>query len=241
MSKVTIKFHGNLAQFGDSFTLYADTVNDAIKSLVMQIDGLKQHMRKGFYRLKVGKQIVTEKEYVDVVKLDSDCVVYISPRVAGAGKFGTFIAGAVLTVIGGVLTYFGFGAIGGPMMKMGVGLMIGGVAQMLTKQPTFNQDYQGVEDSKSSGFSNLQNITGQGKKIPIIYGAIRAGSVLISQNLSSYRHDGSNPSSKIDEPTYTKKRIEPIRAKDPKGNFYNTDLSADSVKEALTTISVTWS
>lgn len=234
MNKVTIKFHGNLAQFGDSFTLYADTVNDAIRSLVMQIDGLKKHMRKGFYRLKVGKRIVTEKEYVDVVKLDSDCIVHISPRVAGAGKWGTFIAGAVLAVIG-VFTY------NPALIQAGVGLMIGGVAQILTKQPTFNQDYQGVEDSKSSGFSNLQNITGQGKKIPIIYGAIRAGSVLISQNLSSYRHDGSNPSSKIDEPTYTKKRIEPIRAKDPKGNFYNTDLSADSVKEALTTISVTWS
>ena len=234
MNKVTINFHGNLTQFGDSFTLYADTVNDAIRSLVMQIDGLKQHMRKGFYRLKVGKRIVTEKEYIDVVKLDSDCIVHISPRVAGAGKFGTFIVGAVLTAVG---TYFGIA----PLAQLGVGLMIGGVAQMLTKQPSFNQDYKGIEDSKSSYFTNLQNIVGQGKQIQRVYGDIRVGSVVVSESVSSHRTDGNTKFEGIQKPNYTKHRINLIPARDPDGSSYNLDLNADSVKEAATTISVNWS
>lgn len=231
MKKVTVNFHGKLASFGDSFTLYADTVNDAIRSLSLQIDGLKYHLRKGFYRVELDSKVVTEKEYIGILDVSDGAVINVSPRVAGAGKWGQFIAGAVLTAVG---TYFGIA----PLAQLGVGLMIGGVAQMLTKAPKVNQDFKGIEDSKSSAFTNLSNMAGQGKQIPRIYGKLRVGSVVVSQSTSSYRSSGGSNS--IQSPTYTKRRILLTPARDPEGNLYNLDLSADSVKEAATVISAEW-
>lgn len=234
MNRVTVQFHGNLAQFGESFTLYANTANEAIRSLAIQIDGLKQYLRKGYYRVKVDDRIVTQSEYTGILDVSDGTVIHVSPRVAGSGKFGSFIVGAVLTGIG-LVTGFA------PLTQIGIGFMIGGVAQMLIKPKAFNQDHQGIEDSKSSAFTNLSNMVGQGKKIPRIYGELRVGSVVVSQSTSSYRTDGTSKSPEIQEPKYIKKRIDLIPATDPNGKPYNLDLSADSVKEASTTITVEWS
>lgn len=234
MNKVTIQFHGNLAQFGEKFELYANTANEAIRSLAMQIDGLKQYLRKGYYRVKVDNKVVTQTEYIGVLDVSDGTVIHVSPRVAGSGKFGSFIAGAVLTGLSFIPGLQG-------LMPLGVGLMIGGVAQMLIKPKPFNQDHQGVEDSKSSAFTNLTNIVGQGRKIPRVYGNIRVGSVVISQELSSYRPDSSTQIDSIQKPNYIKKRIELIPATDPNGKPYNLDLNADSIKEAATTIVTEWS
>lgn len=234
MNKVTIHFEGNLKQFGDKFELYADTINEAIRSLVIQIDGLKAFMRKGYYKVVANGRTITEKEYKSIVGVRGDVEVHISPRVAGSGKFGSFIVGSVLTAVGFALQIT-------PLIQIGVGLMIGGVAQMLVKQPTFNNDFQGVEDSQSSAFTNLTNMAGQGKQIPRVYGQLRVGSMVISQGLSSYRTDGTDKIKDVQTPTYNKQRISPIPARDPDGKAYNIDTSADSVKEALTTISVSWS
>ena len=234
MKKVTIKFHGNLTQFGDNFTLYADTVNEAVRSLVMQIDGLKHHLKKSFYRVQVNNKTVTHSEYLSILNVSDGTVINVSPRVAGSGKFGSFIAGAVLLGAGLILS-------NPTLMWAGGAMMLGGVAQMLTKQPNFNQDHKGIEDSKSSYFTNLQNIVGQGKQIQRVYGDIRVGSVVVSESVSSHRTDGNTKFEGIQKPTYTKHRINLIPARDPDGNPYNLDLNADSVKEAATTISVNWS
>lgn len=237
MNKVTVQFHGNLAQFGERFELYANTANEAIRSLAIQIDGLKQYLRKGYYRVKVDHKVVTQSEYIGILDVADGTVIHVSPRVAGSGKFGTFILGAVLTGMS-FLPGMEF------LMPMGIGLMIGGVAQMLIKPKKFNQDHQGIGDSKSSAFTNLSNIVGQGKKIPRIYGNLRVGSVIISQELSSYRPDSSDGSAQeggVQNSNYQKKRIEPIPAEDPKKNPYRLDKASDSVKEASTTILTQWS
>lgn len=239
MKKVTVNFHGNLAQFGDTFTLCAETVNDAIRSLSMQIEGLKQFLRKGYYRVKVDSKIVTQSEYIGILDVSDGSVIHVSPRVAGAGKFGSFIVGAALI---GASFIPGIGqTLGAGLFQMGVGLMLGGVAQMLTKAPNYNQDHKGIEDSKSSYFTNMQNIVGQGKQVPRVYGNLRVGSVVVSESVSSYRADGSDAIDTIQQPTYRKQRITLMPAVDPDGKAYNIDLNADSVKEAATTISVLWS
>lgn len=234
MNKVTIQFHGNLAQFGEKFELYANTANEAIRSLAIQIDGLKQYLKKGYYRVKVDNKVVTQSEYIGVLDVADGTVIHVSPRVAGSGKFGSFIVGAVLTGVG-LMTGFA------PLTQMGIGFMIGGVAQLLMKPKNFNQDFKGVEDSKSSAFTNLSNMVGQGKKVPRIYGELRVGSVVVSQSTSSYRTDGTSQSLEVQTPEYIKKRVELIPAKDPAGKPYNLDLNADSIKEAATIITVKWS
>ena len=65
-------------------------------------------------------------------QLKDGTTVHITPVVAGAKKAGLFqtIAGAVLAVVGYALGWTGVGAVVG---NMGVALMLGGVAQMMTK------------------------------------------------------------------------------------------------------------
>ena len=86
MNKVTIHFEGNLKQFGDKFELYADTVNEAIRSLVIQIDGLKQFLRKGYYKVVANGRTITEREYKSIVGVNGDVEEHVMFRAAGFGK-----------------------------------------------------------------------------------------------------------------------------------------------------------
>ena len=238
MRRITVRFHGDLKQFGDNFKLHADSANEALHSLMCQIDGLRNHIKKGWYELRVGNRVKTEEDLKNGIDLRESDIVHLTPKTIGAGKFGTFIAGAVLVAVGAIGFAAGWGT---PFIQAGVGLMIGGVAQMLVRQPSFNENHMGVEDSKSSAFSNLSNITGQGKQIPRAYGEIRAGSVIISQDMSSYRPNSGEKISGIEKPTYTKKRINVIHAQDKNGDYIDTDINDESVQEAAVTIVTNWS
>lgn len=64
-------------------------------------------------------------------------------------------------------------------------MIAGGVAQLLMKQPSFNTS-QSDSQSKSTSFTNLANISPQGAHVPIAYGYLEVGSVVISQAIESY-------------------------------------------------------
>lgn len=240
MNKITVKFHGDLkSKFGDDFKLYADSANEALHSLFCQIEGLKDHVKKGWYELRVGKKVYTEEDLQNGIDVKRSDVVHLTPKIQGAGKFGAFIAGAVLVVIGVIVNiYSGWGT---PFIQAGIGLMVGGVAQMLVKQPKSNTNQQGIEDSKSSAFSNLSNMPGQGKQLSRIYGEIDAGSFVASEGMSSYRPDSSYKPLSIETPTYKKTAISTIKAKDRNGQEFNTDTQDESVREAAVVISTEWS
>jgi len=72
------------------------------------------------------------------------------------------------------------------MVQMGVGLMLSGVATMLTPVPDVSSDIGSNEepDERTSliyagGVNNIE----QGGPIPLVYGQILAGSVLISSDV----------------------------------------------------------
>ena len=87
----------------------------------------------------------------------------------------------MLVVAGAVLTYFGQGWIGVPMIGAGVGMMMGGIAMMLTKTPKTNKDDGGSNNNTS--FSNLDNTIAQGQPLPLCYGRMMIGSKVLSQGL----------------------------------------------------------
>ena len=81
----------------------------------------------------------------------------------------------------------------------GIGLRAGGVAQMRTKMPTMRgvtqtgavnpastKSKQEEEEKKqSTSFSNLSNMVAQGKSMPLAYGLIRTGTLVISQGVET--------------------------------------------------------
>ena len=68
--------------------------------------------------------------------------------------------------------------------SVGASLLLGGVAQMLTKMPEMKIGTE-KEKKQSTAFSNLSNMTAQGKPMPLAYGRIRVGSLIISQGVET--------------------------------------------------------
>lgn len=111
------------------------------------------------------------------------------PRVRSAGKNGGLIqtvVGAVLIVVGAMTSWAG----GGALVGAGIGMVAGGVAQMLTKPPKM-KEFSGTDAGRNSAFSNLSNTAAQGRPMPLAYGRVYAGSRVVSQGVESRRLNGT--------------------------------------------------
>ena len=74
--------------------------------------------------------------------------------------------------------------------------MLGGVAQMMTKTPTMPGQGKEAEKQKSTSFTNLSNMAAQGRPVPLAYGKIRTGSLIISQGVETYDVETAKTSEK---------------------------------------------
>lgn len=70
--------------------------------------------------------------------------------------------------------------------NLGIALVLGGVAQMLSPTPQFGGDGQQLQDVQrlqSFSFSGISNTARQGGPVPVVLGRAYAGSVVISSGL----------------------------------------------------------
>lgn len=176
-----VKFYGNLKQYGDKLKINADTAQEALNCLYLQIKGLKDDIIKGFFKVRINKKQMNQKtiQFGLQSQLSPNSVIHIIPVAAGAKNGGVLgaIAGVAMMVVG---MYSGqYWLIG-----MGVGMMLGGVAQMLTKMPKM-QDSADKEGKKSTSFSSLENTAAQGEPVPLAYGEIMVGSKTESQGIET--------------------------------------------------------
>ena len=181
-----VKFYGNLKQYGDKYKINADTAAEALNCLYLQIKGLKEDIKKGFFRVRINKKDISEKtlQFGLQSQLPHDSVIHIVPAATGAKSGGLFgvIAGAAL-VVAGVIVGVGTG-IGLALVAGGAGLMLGGVAQMLTRTPKM-KNTSNDEGKKSTSFSSLENTVAQGAPVPLAYGEIMVGSKVESQGVET--------------------------------------------------------
>ena len=232
---ITVNFYGDLSQFGRRFSLYAATPAEAMRALLLQIHGLREHLEKGMYQVRFKKQDMSEASLQDDMSQGGGGVLHIVPRVTGAGKWGQVIAGALLIVVGAVLTVYGQ-AWGSSFIKMGAAMMIGGVAQLLTKTPKMdNFQSSGEKASRNSSFSNVDNTVAQGSSVPLIYGTCYVGSRVISQGIESRRVNTKNDPVMVNPESVDvtldiqKEFVQGQAALAPNGLPYNTDFTDDSV------------
>lgn len=176
---VTVRLYGDLKQFGTSFKMDVATVPEALRALMTQIKGLREHIEKGRYKVKADGKFLTEQS------LDTDLnnSLHITPAIAGAGKnggIGQIIVGVVMIVA----AFYTGGTTAAAYFTAGAGMIMGGIAQLLTKMPKMDT-MKGEESLKSSSFSNLSNMAAQGAPVPIIYGEMMVGSKVLSQGVRS--------------------------------------------------------
>lgn len=190
---VNVRFYGSLKQFGSEFRLDCQTTAEIVQALTSQIPKLRQFIQQGLFTVRVGQDYL-DNRYLEQglsYKLKDDATVHFTPVLKGSKRAGLFgvIAGVAMIATALVLSPLVLGSVAASTAwtigAVGASLLLGGVAQMLTKMPEMKQIGSEKEKKQSTAFSNLSNMTAQGKSMPLAYGRIRTGSIIISQGLEA--------------------------------------------------------
>jgi len=190
-----IKLYGELAKITGHKELEAvvNTTAQAISFLVNNFPELESHMANKYY------QVLLEKENVNIDELHfpigkSD--IKFVPVISGSGGIGKAIFGGVLIAasfgVGGIFTTGainfgagGFAAAGlGAKAAFGIGasLVLGSVSDMLFPKPKMPEFSSEQDPRLSFSFSGTQQTSRAGTPVPIVYGEIFTGSVVISSS-----------------------------------------------------------
>lgn len=200
---VNVRFYGSLKQFGSEFRLDCKTPAEVVQALTSQIPKLRQFIQQGLFTVRVGRDYF-DNRYLEQglnQKLKDDSTVHFTPTLKGSKRGGLFgvIAGVALIATAFALGPLGFSVIGANAAWMvggvGVSMLLGGVAQMLTKMPSMSTG-KDAEKKQSTSFSNLSNMAAQGRPMPLAYGRIRVGSLIISQGVETMDVERQPPEDK---------------------------------------------
>jgi predicted phage tail protein len=188
-----IKLYGKLAKFIGHRVLEADvaTAAEAVRFLLANWPELERHMNDQHYRVSIDTYDLVAEELHDPAGQKE---IKIVPVVAGAGAVGRIIVGALLIAGafftgGATIGLLGLAApiaVSTVLAGVGITLVLGGVAQLLTPTPKVKQGSDGQDDPrKSYSFSGIQNVSRAGVPVPIVYGETVVGSVLISAGIDT--------------------------------------------------------
>jgi predicted phage tail protein len=183
-----IILHGSLAHFGERFSLDVRDPAEAVRALTTQIKGFREAVEAGSWHVIRGPLEDGESlnEEGLTVGLGNQNEIHILPIAEGAGD------GILQTIAGAALIAVSFFA--GPLQPFlfnaGVGLALGGVAQMLAPSPDSNYDDRESPDQRPSFlFDGPVNTSTQGLPVPVVYGRIKTGSVVVSAGMTSEELD----------------------------------------------------
>ena len=173
-----IKVYGRLAHFLGQRTFEAEinSTLDAIRFLTANFPDLQSHMIEQNYYVKVGDYEVNDKE-LDVPVGQQE--LKIVPVAVGAKGIGKIIAGVVL--VGAVIATGGFGGAAIGTFGIGANLVLTGAAEMMT--PVENNTDN--DDPASFSFNGILNTINAGVAIPVVYGEVFTGSIIVSAGLDT--------------------------------------------------------
>jgi len=190
-----IKLYGALAKFVGQRVLEADvaTAAEAVRFLLANWPALEQHMADQHYSVRVGTYALGEDELHDPAGQQE---ISISPVIAGAGTVGRIILGAALIAGafftgGATIGLFGLAAplsLSSTLLTIGASMVLTGAAQLLTPVPRVNvgAGSDSPQDPRSTfNFSGIQQTSRQGVPVPIAYGKVLVGSVVISAGVDT--------------------------------------------------------
>tara|TARA_R100000458_G_C8272241_1_gene247039 strand:- start:980 stop:1570 length:591 start_codon:yes stop_codon:yes gene_type:complete len=185
-----VKLYGKLAKFVGKRVLEADVHNaaEAVKFLVANWPALEQHMAKQYYKVNVGSSALALDEIAYPIGSED---ISITPVIAGAGNTGRIILGAALIAAAVVFAPAGaglsvlkagtFSSTAAFVGKVGMFLVLSGVAGLLTPVPKTPKSEEDPQNSFS--FSGIQQTSRAGTAVPVCYGEILTGSVVISAEI----------------------------------------------------------
>lgn len=181
-----IKLSGPLARlFGRTHRYFLDrgTAEEAFSALRNTIDGFREAIlaleRRGLvYAVFRNRQNVGTESFV----MSGTREIRIVPIMRGSKRAGILqtVVGIVMIVAGVFLSATPFGA---PLVAAGIGMVAGGVVQMLSPQAKGLKTSAAPENQPSYAFGSAKNTTASGNPVPICYGRRRWGGAIISAGI----------------------------------------------------------
>lgn len=190
---VRVCLYGNLARFGRRIELHVMTAAEALHALVTQSGEFRRQFTEGLYQVRIaGSDLNADSLHARLHEnLPAGAVVHLVPRLQGASRRGLLqlFAGAALIAASFIPGLNAFAwtvgattlSLSGAAFSLGASLMLGGAVQLLAPRPTAADD----RNKKSTWFSGTENMTAQGASVPVLYGEMRVGSRVISQEIAT--------------------------------------------------------
>jgi len=188
----TIHLHGSLGdEFVETVSLDVRDAAEAVRALAANFPGFLDFIRVRAWHVVCGSDLGTGK-FLNRNSLlvglgDND--LHFVPVVSGSGGgggtsskgIGTIILGVVLVVVGL--------ATGTPVLALaGLGMLASGAAALLASTPNLSSDaLQSREDADqrpSFLYNGATNTIEQGGPVPVVYGKIRTGAVMVSAGVA---------------------------------------------------------
>jgi predicted phage tail protein len=184
-----IKLYGRLAKFIGFRVLEADVSSaaEAVRFLIANWPELEAHMADQHYKVSLNTRDLSLEELHDPA---GEQDISIAPVIVGAGSVGRILAGVALIAlafipgVGTVAATGAMSAFGTALFGVGASLVLGGLAQIIAPTPVTQLGPDKNDDPKKSySFSGIQNTSRAGVPVPIIFGEVFTGSVVISASI----------------------------------------------------------
>lgn len=193
--------HGFLAkEFGREFRIMVPSVAAAIRLMETNFPGrFKQALERGWFVISTTIRPTGMSE-IELHMNTSAQEIHIRPVAAGAfkGFLGLLGGAGGAGFLGGIFSPFGAGAAGasGGLLGLGagggfgsiaLGLGLLGILMLISSAFASDEDERETEQRASFLFDGAVNTNEQGVPVPIVYGRIRTGSVVVAGGLSTER------------------------------------------------------
>ena len=212
-----IKVYGRLARFlgQNTFEAEINSTVDAIRFLLANFPNLQSHMIEQNYCVKVGEYQISDKELDTPIGNQEIKIVPVAVGARrGLGRFllGAVLIGAAIAFPGASLGFSGFTKVGGVSLGAGGGLGFGtaagagfgakllaaagnfgifmalsGAAEMISPTPTPDS---ASDDPNSFTFNGILNTIRAGVAIPVVYGEVFTGSIIVSAGIDTEDFSG---------------------------------------------------
>ena len=196
-----VKLYGDLAEVTGhkEFDVAVNSIGQAVSFLINNFPQLESHMANRYYKVLVDEQEIEEQEIHFPI---GQSEIKFVPVIQGAGgNLGRVLLGGALIALSmgafgafaGKAVAFGSGAGGfagaslGAKAAFGIGasLVLSGVSGMLFPVPKMPEFSSEQDPRLSFSFSGTQQTSRAGTPVPVVYGEIITGSVVISGGIDT--------------------------------------------------------
>lgn len=175
----TIRLYGALAKIVGCRKLRAvvSSVSEAMRFLLANFPQIEEYLKGRFFKVKVANIALNEDDLKLPIGQTEE--IHIIPAISGAGGnsgLTQILTGVALIGIGLLVPFTA------PfLVPLGIGLTLTGIATLLSPTPLDREE--STDAAQSYNFSGIQQTSREGPPVPLVYGDIVTGSIVLSVNI----------------------------------------------------------